>query len=100
MKFAIVNGIRTTARPKLIGRCICCNKQVRSYCGNERVHHWKHKNANDCDNWHEGETEWHRKWKEKFKISQQEVVKKDPLTGEKHIADVYINEVGSYYYTN
>jgi|SRR5690554_109481 len=47
--------------------------------------------ANECDNWSEGETEWHREWKNNFDIDQQEVVKFDSESGEKHIADVYID---------
>ncbi len=90
MKFAIINGVRKIAEPKEVGKCICCNNEVRAYCGLERVHHWKHLNAIKCDSWSEGETEWHREWKNYFELSQQEIVKYDPKTGEKHIADVYI----------
>ncbi len=92
MKFAIVDGIRCTAKPKLLGKCICCNNTVRSYCGKERVHHWKHITAKECDPWYEGETEWHRNWKGNFNHIYQEVVKYDDLSGEKHIADIYIEQ--------
>lgn len=90
MKFALVNGVRKTAEPKELGICICCNTEVRAYCGLERVHHWKHIQAIECDSWSEGETEWHRDWKNNFDSNQQEIVKFDPDSGEKHIADVYI----------
>src|SRR5690606_39053089 len=43
-----------------------------------------------CDTWSEGETEWHREWKNKFDVNQQEIIQYDPESGEKHIADVYI----------
>lgn len=90
MKFAIVNNLRTLAKPKLVGKCICCREPVRAYCGNIRVHHWKHVSTQQCDPWYENETEWHRKWKDHFNIDQQEVVMFDKQTGEKHIADIYI----------
>jgi len=90
MKFAFVDGVRKAAEPKTVGRCICCNSRVRAYCGHERIHHWKHLKATECDSWSEGETEWHREWKNYFDFNQQEIVKFDSKSGEKHIADVYI----------
>ena len=90
MKYALVNGVKKTAELKEVGICICCNNPVRAYCGLERVHHWKHMDAMACDSWSEGETEWHREWKNHFDVSQQEIIRYDPESGEKHIADVYI----------
>jgi len=93
MKFAFVNGVKKIAEPTEVGICICCDSPVRAYCGSERVHHWKHINATECDTWSEGETEWHREWKNKFDISQQEIVQYDPKSGEKHRADVYLKSI-------
>ena len=59
MKYALVDEIKTEAKPGLIGRCISCGSEVRSYCGKQMVHHWKHINLSKCDNWYERETEWH-----------------------------------------
>lgn len=90
MKYALVNSQRKEAEPKEIGICICCGNNVRAYCGKLRVNHWKHLNLIECDDWYEGETVWHREWKNNFHISQQEYIKYDNITGEKHIADIYI----------
>ncbi len=90
MKFALVGSQRKEAEPKEIGVCICCGNQVRAYCGQQRVNHWKHINLIECDQWSEGETEWHRNWKNYFENTQQEFVRFDNSTGEKHIADIYI----------
>lgn len=80
------------AESKRKGICICCGNEVRSYCGLERVNHWKHKELTKCYSWYETETEWHRNWKNQFNISEQEVIKYDKLTGEKHIADIFLKE--------
>jgi competence CoiA-like predicted nuclease len=90
MKFALVDSQRKEAEPKEIGICFCCGSEVRAYCGQQRVNHWKHINLIECDHWHEGETEWHRQWKNHFDNSQQEFIRYDSITGEKHIADIYI----------
>jgi hypothetical protein len=46
-----------------------------------------HKGRLECDPWYE-ETEWHRSWKDRFPLGWQEQIAYDPVTGEKHIADV------------
>ena len=89
MKFALVNNIKKEAEPKEIGICICCGSSVRAYCGKERINHWKHIELVNCDSWYEGETEWHRKWKNEFTLASQEYIFRDPETNEKHIADIY-----------
>lgn len=48
--------------------------------------HWAHPQGS-VDHWWEPETEWHRKWKERFPDDWQEVVHCSS-TGERHIADV------------
>jgi len=89
MKFAILEGERVEAQSNLIAECPNCGKSVRSYCGEQIVHHWKHIKLSDCDDWYERETEWHREWKNYFNVSYQEIIRFDPKTGEKHIADIY-----------
>ena len=57
-------------------------------CGQYVVWHWAHRKREDCDPWWESETKWHRSWKDRFPLDWQEIVHTDPITGEKHIADV------------
>lgn len=90
MKFAYVNNIKSEAKPNLIGKCIVCGNDVRSYCGGQIIHHWKHINLFNCDSWYERETEWHKNWKNYFDKSYQEIVKFDKILDEKHIADIYL----------
>jgi len=91
MKYALVNGVKTPPSPKSTGVCSCCNEPVIAKCGEIKVWHWAHTNLDNCDNWWEPETEWHRVWKSHFPIDNQEVIQIDPLYGEKHIADVMLN---------
>lgn len=93
MKFAFLNNERIEAKPNLIAECICCSKKVRSYCGEIIIHHWKHIQLSDCDNWHESETEWHREWKNNFKKRDQEVIMYNSVNGEKHIADIHLKKI-------
>ena len=89
MKFAILDNKRIEAKPNLIAECPNCGNPVKSYCGEQIIHHWKHIKLSDCDNWYEPETKWHRDWKNHFNINSQEVIKYDSQTNEKHIADIY-----------
>lgn len=91
MKYAIINGIRKEAESKEIGNCSFCGSKVRGHFGLERINHWKHISKNDCDIWNEGETEWHRSWKNHFDESQQEVIRYDQISAKKHVADIYIS---------
>ena len=88
MRYALIEGKRTEARPRLRGMCQCCGCQTIAKCGDHVVWHWAHRQREDCDSWWESETEWHRSWKDRFPLAWQEVVHRDPVTGEKHIADV------------
>lgn len=70
-------------------RAVCgfCKKEVRGRCGKIYIWHWQHVHDTDCDLWKEGETEWHRAWKNKFPFDWQEtIIEKN---GEKHIADIF-----------
>lgn len=88
VRYALVDSRRTEARPRLRGVCQCCGGQTIAKCGEHVVWHWAHRRREDCDPWWESETEWHRSWKDRFPLDWQEVVHRDPVTGEKHIADV------------
>jgi hypothetical protein len=87
MKFALVNGLRQEAQPKLSGKCPACDHPMVAKCGEVKVWHWAHQGGRFCDLWWESETEWHRGWKGQFPVNWQEVVQQAE-TGEKHIADV------------
>lgn len=87
MKYALVEGTRQEAQPKLRGRCHNCEREVIAKCGQQRIHHWSHLGKLECDYWWEPETEWHRSWKAKFPEEWQEVVHFAD-SGERHIADV------------
>jgi len=88
MKFAVVEGARREAEPGLIGQCPACGAPVIAKCGERkiRVWHWAHRAAYSCDPWREGETDWHRTWKNYFPDEWQEFIHSDG--GEKHVADV------------
>lgn len=88
-KYALVNNIRTEAEKGLTGVCPFCRTEMIAKCGNIRMKHWAHKAISDCDSWSEGETEWHRQWKNHFDASWQEFIFKNNTSGEKHIADVH-----------
>jgi competence protein CoiA len=87
MKFAIVDGLRCEAQPKLRGECSVCNADVVAKCGVQRIWHWAHVSTSNCDHWWEPETQWHRNWKSEFPEQLQEV-RQASLDGEVHIADV------------
>ena len=59
-----------------------------SKCGKVKLWHWAHKTTDMCDPWWENESLWHRAWKDHFPKDQQEVSHVNPVTGDKHIADV------------
>jgi len=88
MKYAIVNDAKSEARKGLSGLCPNCGSPMISKCGDKKIHHWSHKGRLECDPWWENETQWHRDWKGHFPLEWQEVIHRDEVTGEKHIADV------------
>ncbi|MBY3034854.1 competence protein CoiA [Rhizobium laguerreae] len=87
MKYALVNGTRQEAQPKLRGACPNCEREAVAKCGQQRIWHWSHLGKLECDHWWEPETEWHRSWKALFPEEWQEVVHVAD-DGERHIADV------------
>src|SRR5262249_38057129 len=87
MKFALVEGERREAQPRLSGKCPGCGNAVIAKCGEYRVWHWAHQGTRTCDHWWEPETEWHRAWKSQFPPEWQKIIQRSE-DGEKHIADV------------
>jgi competence protein CoiA len=87
MKFALINGQRQEAQPKLAGLCPACDQAMIAKCGDINIWHWAHKGRRTCDPWWENETEWHRSWKGQFPENWQEILHQAD-NGEKHIADV------------
>lgn len=88
MKFALVNDAKSEASKGLKGFCPNCKSPMIAKCGPKIMHHWSHKGKLECDHWWEPETEWHRDWKGLFPKEIQEVIHQDPVTGERHIADI------------
>ena len=92
MRFALINGkcreaIRFAHR-NFNCRCRFCDDEVVARCGEKKMHHWAHKSGKHCDEWHEPETEWHRKWKSEFPESWQEVRVTSKRDETWHIADI------------
>jgi len=73
MHWAMYDGVRRVAGPGARAVCPCCQNEVLAKCGEIIRWHWAHR-ANDCDTWHEPESEWHLSWKRKFPNEWQEVV--------------------------
>jgi competence CoiA-like predicted nuclease len=91
MKYALINGKKSEAIASgERGICCCCDTETIAYCGSIKINHWRHKSLIECDKWGELETEWHRNWKNHFPTECQEIIMRDPDSGEKHIADVFL----------
>ena len=76
---------------KATGKCPLCNSIVVPKCGEINIHHWAHKEKEDCDSWTEPETYWHKSWKESFPLHNREVVVEK--NNKKHFADL-LNDNG------
>lgn len=87
MRFALHEGQRREAQPKLVAQCPGCGATVIAKCGEIKTWHWAHAGTRTCDPWWENESDWHRAWKNHFPLEWQEVVHRAP-SGELHIADV------------
>jgi len=81
-----LNKLRIKPLPNTKGICPICNNEVIAVCGQINMHHWRHKPNTNCNPWKEHETEWHRKWKNEFPESWQEIIIVED--NEKHIADI------------
>lgn len=82
MIWANLNEQRIKATPKLKAICPICKEEVKSKCGSIKIWHWAHISKEDCDNFAESETAWHKNWKEYFPKENQEVIL------ENHRADI------------
>jgi hypothetical protein len=90
MMYALDDSKRMVmAQPGLAGKCPSCDDALVPHCGEIVVWHWSHKKRLDCDPWYEGETRWHRGWKESLRPECCEVV-----IGE-HRADVVTSHFGT-----
>jgi len=79
------NGQKILATRGAVGHCPTCSETLTPKCGRIMVHHWAHP-GEDCDPWHEHETDWHRYWKSLVPAECVEVtVEKN---GERHRADI------------
>ena len=88
MQFALVEDVSSEPTPGLKGTCKSCGMPMVAKCGQHKLWHWAHKSRMHCDPWWEPETEWHREWKNRFPREWHECIHAEPITGEKHIADV------------
>ncbi len=86
MLYGIINGEKKRAKPKLKAACPLYGTELTAKCGAIKVWHWAHRAEAFCDEWTEGETKWHKNWKDCFGIGQVEVVVKKRF--KKHIADI------------
>ena len=86
MLFAVDrNNQKIAAASKADGWCSMCGEKLVAKCGQIVTHHWSHK-SEDCDTWHEPETEWHLYWKSLVPPKYSEVtIEKD---GQQHRADI------------
>lgn len=46
--------------------CPLCRSPVMAKCGEIVEDHWAHVSLAECDSWSEGESAWHRGWKDRF----------------------------------
>lgn len=86
MIWALVENQKEKAQPKSKGICPFCTGKVISKCGSIKIWHWAHQREENCDSWHEPETNWHLHWKLSFGIenTEQIIIK----GGKRHIADI------------
>lgn len=94
MQYSIVDSVKSF--PEYSGQrgiCPCCGSETVAKCGDFKEWHWSHLSLIDCEYSNREMTEWHRSWQEKFPIECREIFMKDSVTGERHFADVYVNEM-------
>ena len=90
MLYGIIDNKKIKATPNQKAKCPCCGKNLIARCGEINMWHWAHIVEENCDNWYEPETKWHREWKETFGIDYSEVI--FVRDGSKHIADIFTRE--------
>lgn len=80
---------KVTPEPKLTGKCIVCGNDMIAKCGEIVVWHWAHKvGSNECDNWYEPITSWHKGWIDLFDSDETEIMIEGDNKKEKHVIDI------------
>lgn len=69
--------LRTTATPGARGTCPGCSSEVIAKCGSTITWHWAHAGRDDCDEWAERDSTWHRAWQDLAPASRREVIMGD-----------------------
>lgn len=77
---------RITPQKNIDAYCPLCKSRVIAVCGDINIWHWRHENTKYCDTWSDGETDWHRKWKNEFPKEWQEIIIQGDI--ETHRADI------------
>ena len=83
------NGLKILAERGVEGRCPTCKEKLIAKCGRIMAHHWAHP-GEDCDPWHEPETDWHRYWKSL--VPSECVEFTFEKNGKQHRADIITRE--------
>ncbi len=87
MQYAInEQGKRVIAYSGGRGVCPVCFSPVLAKVGIINVRHWAHISCDECDNWSEPETLWHRQWKDCVPETWREVVTEK--NGKRRRADI------------
>lgn len=87
MQYAInEQGKRVIAYSGGRGVCPVCFSPVLAKVGVINVRHWAHISCDECDNWSEPETLWHRQWKDCVPETWREVVTEK--NGKRRRADI------------
>lgn len=73
MRYALVDNRRTEAVPNSRGKCPTCASEVLSKCGSIVRWHWAHTGQDDCDQWSEETSPWHRNWQQLVPEAWREV---------------------------
>ncbi|MCQ2361958.1 MAG: hypothetical protein MJ048_02860 [Acidaminococcaceae bacterium] len=87
-RYAYVLGEKIGPSKKLHGSCPLCGEEVIAKCGNIRVHHWAHKNRQDCETFTKDTSEWHKSWQEKFPEEWREEPITNTVIKKRHRADI------------
>ncbi len=96
------NNNRVNAEDGEYNQCICpaCGNPVIQKKGDYKRHHFAHKRRNESCPFEYNQdyinmSEWHKRMQEYFPEEKQEYIFTDKETGEKHIADVFIEETNT-----
>ena len=89
-----INGIKTYIDDATIGQpffCPVCNGKMIQKRGDINAHHFAHISNKECDPWYTGKmSKWHRRMQDHFDRRTQEVVIRNDLHTEYHIADIVL----------